>query len=104
MKGIFAGLLAAAWTAAALAQNAAQPVEPPRKAEAEAPAKVSLLLLDRAAKVTPNRSCCNHTGAGLIDVAQPAPDTVVVTMTGAAVACAHPCKPSHASQDFDLNQ
>src|SRR5262249_36342829 len=104
MKGIIAGLLAMIPTAALLAQNAAQPEPAPKPAEAAAAPKVTLLLLDRSAKVTPNRSCCNHTGAGLIDVAQPAPDTVVVTMTGAAVAGAHPCKPSHASQDFDLNQ
>jgi hypothetical protein len=39
---------------------------------------------------------CAHTGGGLIDVASPAPDTVIVTMTGLAVA--------NADMRFDLDQ
>jgi hypothetical protein len=104
MKGMIAGLLAATWTASVLAPAGAQPAEPAKKVEADAPPKVTLLLLDREGRVVPHRQCCNHTGAGNIDVAQPTPDTLVITMAGAAVAGAHPCKPSHASQDFDLKQ
>src|SRR5262249_21755861 len=44
------------------------------------------------------------TGGGNIDVAQPTPDVVVVTMTGVAVAGAHPCSQSLASMNFDLEQ
>jgi hypothetical protein len=54
--------------------------------------------------VTPERQGFTHTGGGNIDVAQPAADTVVVTMTGVAVAGAHPCKASTAALSFDLDQ
>jgi hypothetical protein len=64
----------------------------------------SIILYERHGHVTPTRRGCQHTGAGNIDVAQPTPDTVIVTMTGAALAAAHPCKDSVAAQDFDLNQ
>jgi hypothetical protein len=51
-------------------------------------------------------SCCghSHTGAGNTDIAQPSPDTVVVTMTGVAAAGANPCQDSVASVSFDLCQ
>lgn len=65
---------------------------------------VSIVLQERQAKATPQRRGFNHTGGGNIDVAQPAPDTVVVTMSGVAVAGAHPLKDSLASLDFDLTQ
>src|SRR5262249_7357460 len=42
--------------------------------------------------------------AGNIDVAQPSTDVYVVTMTGVAVAGAHPCKDSAATMEFDLSQ
>src|SRR5262249_27971006 len=45
-----------------------------------------------------------HTGGGNIDVAQPSPDTLVITMTGVAVAGAHPWKHSVAVLNFDLDQ
>jgi hypothetical protein len=77
---------------------ACQAAEPP----ATPPATIS--LGDRHGHCTPNRVGFTHTGAGNIDVAQPAPDTVIVTMTGVAVAGAHPCKDSAASLDFDLEQ
>jgi hypothetical protein len=54
--------------------------------------------------VTPTRSGFTHTGAGNIDVAQPSPDTVVVTMTGVVVAGGHPCRASVATMNFDLTQ
>jgi hypothetical protein len=52
----------------------------------------------------PSRCGHSHTGAGNIDVAQPSPDTVVVTMTGVAAAGANPCKDSSASVSFELCQ
>jgi hypothetical protein len=65
---------------------------------------VSLNLGSRHGHVTPARNGFTHTGGGNIDVAQPASDTVVVTMTGVAVAGAHPVKQSSASLHFDLDQ
>jgi hypothetical protein len=60
------------------------------------PPPVSITLLGRHGHVTPTKGHCTHTGGGLIDVATPSPDTVVVTMTGAAVA--------NSSMQFDLEQ
>lgn len=65
---------------------------------------VSINLGPRQASVTPQRYGFTHTGGGNIDVAQPSPDTVVITMTGVCVAGAHPCKDSMASMCFDLCQ
>ncbi len=39
-----------------------------------------------------------------MDVAQPAPDTLIVTMTGVAVAGPHPIKESSAALSFQLDQ
>ncbi len=60
------------------------------------PPPVSLMLCNRTAHVTPVKGKCAHTGGGLIDVAQPTPDVVIVTMTGLAVA--------NAEMRFDLDQ
>jgi len=57
---------------------------------------VSITLYERHGHVTPVKGKCSHTGGGLIDVAQPSPDTVVVTMTGVAVA--------NSSMQFELEQ
>jgi hypothetical protein len=95
MSKFLPGLAAALLPAALLAQG-----PPP----APAPAKASITLYERHGHVTPQRHGFQHTGAGNIDVAQPSPDTVVITMTGVAVAGPHPCKASTASMDFDLNQ
>jgi hypothetical protein len=65
---------------------------------------VTITLKDRHGHATPQRRGFTHTGAGNTDVQQPAPDTVVVTMTGVAVAGAHPVKDSAASMTFDLDQ
>src|SRR5262245_20269798 len=65
---------------------------------------VSITLEPRQARATPHRQGCCHTGGGNIDVAQPAPDTVVITMTGAGVAVGSVCKPAVAAMDFDLQQ
>lgn len=65
---------------------------------------VALVLGGRQATGTPSRAGFSHTGGGNIDVAQPAPDTVVVTMTGVAVAGAHPRGGSSAVISFELEQ
>ena len=65
---------------------------------------VSLNLLSRHGHVTPNRAGFSHTGGGNIDVQQPTADTVVITMSGVAVAGGHPCKCSSATMEFDLSQ
>ncbi len=65
-------------------------------AAATSPPPVSIILHDRHGHVTPLKSKCAHTGGGLIDVASPAPDTVIVTMQGAVVA--------NATMPFDLEQ
>jgi hypothetical protein len=78
----------------------------PAQAQPPAPAgpAVSIALGSRHGHVTPSRVGFTHTGGGNIDVAQPAPDTVIITMTGVAVAGAHPCKDSVAALHFELNQ
>jgi hypothetical protein len=64
---------------------------------------VSFVLGARHGHVTPVRTGCTHTGGGTIDVAQPSPDTLVVTMFGVAVA--YPaCLPAEAGFQFDLEQ
>jgi hypothetical protein len=68
------------------------------------PPVVTITLKDRHGQAIPERTGFTHTGAGNIDVAQPSPDTIVVTMTGVAVAGAHPCNNSQAAMTFDLDQ
>jgi hypothetical protein len=65
---------------------------------------VDFTLYNRHGHVYPHREGCSHTGSGYIDVAQPTPDTIVVTMTGVAVALGSPCGPGVAALDFDLQQ
>jgi hypothetical protein len=60
------------------------------------PPPVSITLHERHGHVTPARGKCAHTGGGLIDVASPSPDTVIITMSGAVVAT--------AEMKFDLDQ
>jgi hypothetical protein len=60
------------------------------------PPPVSIILYERHGHVTPNKGKCAHSGGGLIDVASPTPDTVIVTMTGAVVA--------NSEMKFDLDQ
>jgi hypothetical protein len=60
------------------------------------PPPVSITLRERHGHVTPEKGHCTHTGGGLIDIGQPAPDTVIITMTGAVVA--------NSSMQFDLEQ
>jgi hypothetical protein len=60
------------------------------------PPPVSITLHERHGHVTPIKGMCTHTGGGLIDVASPAADTVIITMSGAAVA--------NSSMLFDFDQ
>src|SRR5260370_22080896 len=76
--------------------------EPPAAAPASSP--VTMTLHERHGHETPIRKGFTHTGGGNIDVAQPLPDTVIITMTGVAVAGPHPCKESVATLDFNLDQ
>jgi hypothetical protein len=61
-----------------------------------APPPVSITLNERHGHVNPIKGKCTHTGGGLIDVATPSPDTVIVTMTGAVVA--------NSEMKFDVEQ
>src|SRR5438128_644459 len=65
---------------------------------------VTIELGDRQGQGTPSRQGFTHTGGGNIDVQQPSADTLVVTMTGVAVAGGHPCKDSVAALTFSLVQ
>jgi hypothetical protein len=98
------------WVAARAQQPGATPVPPgtpvtitvtPATAP---PPPVSITLGSRHGHVTPVRCGFTHTGGGNIDVAQPAADVVVITMTGVAVAGGHPCKDSLATMHFELTQ
>jgi hypothetical protein len=73
-----------------------------QQAAPEAPA-VSLRLLGRESHVTPLRVGTTHTAGGNVDVAQPTADTMVVTLTGVAVATDHPCG-SSAALRFEVEQ
>lgn len=68
------------------------------------PPAVTIDLGARNAEGRPTREGFSHTGGGNIDVQQPSPDMVVITMTGVAVAGGHPCKESLAALSFDLLQ
>jgi len=65
---------------------------------------VSIELGARHGHATPCRQGCGRTGGGNIDVQQPAPDTLVVTMTGVAAAYPNPAHPSVAGFEFTLEQ
>lgn len=64
---------------------------------------ISIVLGPRHGHVIPERHGCTHTGGGNIDIAQPTPDVLTVTMSGAAVAYGSIC-PAMAAQAFDLEQ
>jgi hypothetical protein len=90
-------------------KSATQPIVKVAAFRTEGPATPAaptptITLSDRHGHAVPQRAGFEHTGGGNIDVAQPTPDTVVVTMTGVAVAGAHPCKDSLASMDLSLDQ
>lgn len=105
-----AGLLGVLLACPALAQQPATTTVPPGKpieirvapATPSSPA-VSITLKTRHGHATPRRLGCSHTGGGNTDVSQPSPDTVVITMTGVAVATPC-CRDGVAGMDFDLTQ
>ncbi|OAI53689.1 hypothetical protein AYO44_15740 [Planctomycetaceae bacterium SCGC AG-212-F19] len=65
---------------------------------------VSITLGSRHGHATPHRAGCCHTGGGNTDVAQPSPDTVVITMSGVAVATGGLVCGASAGMDFELTQ
>ena len=79
--------------------------DPVAPAAAGPPPPASITLGPRHGHTVPSGCGHSHTGAGNIDVAQPSPDTVVVTMTGVAAAGAQPVQGlgGHAL-NFDLCQ
>src|SRR5262245_6901109 len=62
-----------------------------------------IVLRSRHAQASPTRTKEGQTGGGSIAVEQPEPNTVVVTMGGAAVVGSD-CKGSSAAIDFNLEQ
>ena len=66
--------------------------------------KVSLVLGPGDGSATPCKHGYSHAGAGNVLVTHPAPDTIVVTLTGAVVAGGHPFMESSAHYDFDVSQ
>jgi hypothetical protein len=68
------------------------------------PTVPTIVLHERHGHVTPQRQGFHHTGGGNIDITQPTPDTVIITMSGVAVAGRHPCKDSFARLQFELEQ
>jgi hypothetical protein len=81
----------------------AEPEAPPPPRPTKWP-DVMLVLGPGEGTATPVKKCYSKAGGGNILVTQPAPDTIVVVMTGAVVAAGHPVKPSVASYDFNLEQ
>lgn len=77
---------------------------PLARLSADPPTPLTISLGARHGHVTPLRHGFTHTGGGNIDVAQPSPDTILITMTGVAVAGGHPCKDSQATLQFALDQ
>jgi hypothetical protein len=96
MKTLITSLLVLGWPLPTIvAQPAAAPSSGPQ---------VSIALKDRQGRAVPHRQGFTHTGGGNIDVSQPAPDTVVVTMSAVAVAGGHPCCDSSALMQFAFDQ
>lgn len=99
-KRSFLVLVLAGSAIAFLGSSTAYPADPP----ANGGPSVTITQGSREATATPSRCGLTHTGGGNIDVAQPSPDTLIVTMSGVAVACGNPCKNSHALLTFALTQ
>jgi hypothetical protein len=76
---------------------------PADKAPAPSGPAYQILLRSRRAEVTPQRSKDAQTGGGSISVEQPEPSTIVVTMTGSAVAGSD-CHHAAAGLCFELEQ
>ncbi|MCS6850882.1 MAG: hypothetical protein NZ700_06900 [Gemmataceae bacterium] len=65
---------------------------------------VSFRLGAADARATPTKHGHAHTGGGNIDVRQPAPDTLLITVTGVAVAGGLPLCPSRATLETEVCQ
>jgi hypothetical protein len=65
---------------------------------------VVLKPTQRDGNATPSHHGSALTGGGAVTVLQPAPDTLIVTLTGAAAAKANPCTPSMASLEAAVEQ
>lgn len=87
---------------AALAQAPAGKVELP--APRPEPTAPRIVLGQRTGEAVTSRKGLAHTTPGVVDVAQPRPDTVVITMTGLAAAGGLPCEESASSVIFDVCQ
>ncbi len=110
LRKVFAGMVSGLVLASGLVAQETKTVAPGtpvtivvKPAEPATP-PVSISLGARHAVATPTRTGCNHTAGGNIDIQQPSADTIVVTMTGVAVAGACPGKCSQAAIDADLSQ
>ena len=89
MRKYLAGLVVVLMPLAGLAAQDGVALCPPETIPAAPapgpPPPASIRLGLRHGHAFPSNCGHSHTGAGNIDVAQPSPDTVVVTMTGVAV-------------------
>jgi hypothetical protein len=94
MKSLIFAMAAAILPTVALAADTTASSSPP----------VTIALGSRHAHVSPASQGFVHTGGGNIDIVQPAADTIVITMTGVAVAGGHPIKASTATMSFELDQ
>jgi hypothetical protein len=65
---------------------------------------VLLKPTQRDGHVIPRHHGSALTGGGAVTVLQPAPDTLLITLTGAAAAKANPCAPSMASLEAAVEQ
>jgi hypothetical protein len=99
MKRVMPVLAALAVAALALPGRS----EEPRPKAGPAP-PVRLKLGQRTAVAEGHAKGLGHNSAPLIDVVQPQPNAVVVTMTGLSVAGGLPCEDSAAGITFDLLQ
>jgi hypothetical protein len=96
--------LVAALAGLLVGQPSASAAEPlPKPTAAEGPV-VFLRPTHRDGHVAPGHHCSGLTGGGAATVLQPAPDTLVVTITGAAAAKANPFKPSMAEVEAAVEQ
>jgi hypothetical protein len=106
--GLWAGMLSILLPVSLLAQEKmavppGTPVTITVQPAAPTAPPITIVLGPRHGHVVPERRGCAHTGGGNIDVAQPTPDVLVVTMTGAAVSYGAFC-PALAAQVFELEQ
>jgi len=81
----------------------AKPEEAPAPAEDVGP-PVEVILVPGEASAVPDKKYVAYANGGVINVEQPNPTTIVVTMSGLCAANADLCHTSMASYHFDLAQ